>query len=290
MPMPTIHTVIIGFTPLTDLSQAKPRQIKEHEYFINLVAQYALGEVHYTEFENYRDIVDKVNPFFIITFDEMTAHSVKEHKKDVFFYVIDSPGSVFYRKATAEEKQERHRKVFEEIVDLIRNINESDEKGVAAIRKYAGMEYKEIYDMLIQMIISDNETARKQAWELLSNNNGHSMFIWMRAQLLTELWSDADGKGKEEFLCLAMKQHIDNGFASKIEDFTDEDGQQYHQYMFQYVDGSDTNYIRRIPFGYKGQGKYEYEALLKKYETPIGVAMMLEAGQLKSKREEIIQN
>lgn len=289
MPMPTIHTVIIGFTPLADTFQAKPRQIRDNEYFTKLIAEYDIGEVHYTEHENYRDILDKVNPFFIVTFSEVEAHSIKEYKKDAFLYVIDSPGSVFSRKATAATKQERHIKVFKEIQTLIQEFLKDDPKGEKAIRKYASMGYKETYDMLIQMIISDNETARKQAWELLMNNDGHPSFLWMRAQLIGEVWSNADGKGKEEFLCLAMKQHIDNGFASELGDFTDEDGQVYHQYMFHYIDGSEANYIRRIPVGYKGQGKYEYEALLNKYETPIGPQMMLEAGQLEKKREEILE-
>ncbi len=289
MPMPTIHTVIIGFTPLKDTSQAKPRQIKENEYFTKLIAEYDIGEVHYTEYENYRDILDKVNPFFIVTFNQVEAHSIKEYKKDAFLYVVDSPGGVFHRKATAEEKKERHRVVFKEITTLAEKIREDNEKGVAAIRKYAGMGYNEIYNMLIQMIISDNETARKQAWELLMNNNGHRDFIWMRAQLISEVWDHADGKGKEEFLCLAMNQHIDNGFASKLENFTDDSGQVFHQYMFHYINGSEANYIRRIPVGYKGQDKYEYEAILKKHETPNGVQMLLEAGQLEKKREEILE-
>ena len=117
------------------------------------------------------------------------------------------------------------------------------------------------------------------------NNDGHSNFIWMRVQLICETWDHCDGKGKEEFLCMAMDQHIDEGIARKLDDFTDVDEQKYHQYMFCDLFGCDLNYIRRIPFGTKGQDKWAYQALLDKYETPNGPKMMLEAGQMKSKKE-----
>ena len=74
-----------------------------------------------------------------------------------------------------------------------------------------------------------------------------------------------------------------------MDDFTEGD-QLYHQYMWLFLDGSDTNYIRRIPFGTKGQNKYAYEAILKKYDTPNGLQIMIEAGQMREKKEEYIQD
>ena len=85
---------------------------------------------------------------------------------------------------------------------------------------------------------------------------------------------------------MAMNQHIDEGLAWQMEDFTDLDGQQYHQYMFRDLFDHDLNYIRRIPFGFKDQDKWAYEAILTKYGTPTGPQMMLEAGQMRSKKEE----
>lgn len=287
--MQKFHTLIVGFTPVTDTDQ-KPRQLRDSKYFTDVLSEYNLGEVHFCESDKYKEIIDKVNPFFIITFGEFVAQEIKGYKKDVFFYVIDSPGSVFSRKTEIEIKQAKHRKVFQEIADLIQKIQEDGSEKEGYARKFAGMEYKEIYNMLIQAIVGKNEDLRQQAWGLLTNNNGHSQFVWMRAQLICEVWSTSDGKKKEEFLCLAMDQHIENGLAHKIEDFTDEDGQVFHQYLFHFVDGSDSNYIRRIPFGFKGQDKYAYEALLKKYDIPTGPQMMLEAGEYKKKREEYLKN
>lgn len=134
------------------------------------------------------------------------------------------------------------------------------------------------------MIISDREDLRDKAWSLLMRNDGHPDFVWMRVQLICEVWDHGDGKKKEEFLSMAMDQHIENGAAEQLEDFTEMDGQVYHQYLFLYPDGSNAHYIRRIPVGYAGQDKYEYESILRKYETPTGPQMMLEAGEVKKLR------
>lgn len=279
-----IKTLIIGFTPLEDNSGKKPREIKFDEYLKRLLTDFQLGEVCFVKQESFKEAIDKHDPFFAIVFDESSAQAVKDHKKDVFVYVTDAPSSIFYRKAEVEEKQKKQRRTFQEIAELVKKLEAEDEKGIRAARHYAGMSYQDTYDWLIQMIISDREDLREKAWELLMRSDGHPNFVWMRAQLICEVWEHSDGKEKEEFLCMAMDQHIGNGAARKIEDFTDSDGRAYHQYMFSYPDGKDANYIRRIPVGRKGQDKYEYEAILKKYETPTGPQLMFEAGEVKKMR------
>jgi hypothetical protein len=83
-----------------------------------------------------------------------------------------------------------------------------------------------------------------------------------------------------------MSQHIDNGMARKMEDFIDEEGQRFHQYMLCDYFGNDLNYIRRIPHGFKKQEKWGYVAILEKYKTPTGPQMLLEAGEGRSKKTE----
>lgn len=285
-----IKTLIIGFTPIQDVSGKKSRELKFDQYFKGLLSDFYLGEVHFVKQDNFKEAIDKHDPFFVIVFDEFTAREVKGYKKDVFVYVTDAPSRIFYRKAEIEEREKKQRKTFEEISGLVKKLEVDDEKGLKAARQYAGMSYNDTYDWLIQMIISDREDLRQKAWDLLLRNDGHPDFVWMRAQLLCEVWDYGDGKKKEEFLCMAMDQHIENGMAEQLEDFTDVDEQIYHQYMFHFFDGSDANYIRRIPIGQVGQDKYAYEALLKKYDTPNGVQMMMEAGQMKSKKEEYFSN
>lgn len=277
----SIKTLIVGFTPLEDNSGKKPREIKYDTYFKELLADFQLGEVCFVKRENFREAIDRHDPFIVIVFDEFTAQEVKDYKKDVFVYMTDAPSTIFYRKAGIEEKQKKQRETFQEIAGLVERLQAEDEKGIKAARHYAGMSYQDTYDWLIQMIISDREDLQKKAWELLMRSDGHPSFIWMRAQLICEVWDHGDGKKKEEFLCMAMRQHIDIGSARQLPDFTEADGQVFHQYLFSYPDGSDANYIRRIPVGFTGQDKYAYEALLKKYDTPNGPQVMLEAGDIK---------
>ena len=90
-------------------------------------------------------------------------------------------------------------------------------------------------------------------------------------------------EGKNKFISL-LKLILETGVFPEPP-ILYEDGQQYHQYMFCDLFGCDLNYIRRIPFGTKGQDKWAYQALLDKHETPNDPQMMLEAGQMKSKKE-----
>jgi hypothetical protein len=284
----SIRTLIIGFVPLKDTTGKKSRELKADQYFKDLLSDFDLGEVHFApqQQSEYQKAIDTLHPFVVIVFDEFMAREVKAYKRDVFIYVAISPSSVFHRKAEVESKQNKQRKMLEEIAGLIQRIREDGVENEALVRRTAGTSYQEMYDLLIKALISDRKDLQEKAWDLLTRNDVHPNFIWMRAQLICEVWEHSDGKGREEFLCMAMDQHIGNGVARKIEDFTDSDGQVYHQYMFSYPDGKDANYIRRIPVGHKGQDKYAYEAILKKYETPTGPQMMLEAGEVKKLRSE----
>lgn len=282
-----LNTLIIGYVPLTDLTGKKSRQLKADAYFKELLSGFDLGDVHYTTHDDWKAKVDDTNPIVIVSLGgEWYAQQIKEYKKDSALYVAEHPNGVFSRKAEEEEKRAKNIKVFTEIAGILKQIRDEGEEQLKVVRKFSAMSYKDVYDMLVQMIISDNKEAKEKAWELLTSNDVHSNFIWMRAQMMMEVWQHADGKGKEQFLCMSMDQHIENGMARKLDDFTDEDGQKYHQYMFCDFFGCDLNYIRCIPFGEKGQDKYAYEAILDKYETPNGLQMNLEAGQMKSKKEE----
>lgn len=282
-----LDTLIIGYIPLADLVGKKGRQLKADAYFKELLSGFDLGTVHYATHDDWRTKVDEVNPIVIVSFGgDWYAQQIKEYKKDSLLYTAEHPNAVFSRKAEEQEKRDENIKKFKEIAGTLQKIRDEGEEEMKTIRKFCAMSYKDVYDMFVQMIISDNKEAKEKAWELLTSNDVHSNFIWMRAQMMMEVWQHADGKGKEQFLCMSMDHHIENGLARKLDDFTDKDGQKYHQYMFCDFFGCDLNYIRRIPYGEKGQDKYNYGAILDKYETPNGLQMNLEAGQMKSKKEE----
>lgn len=286
-----LNTLIVGYIPLTDLTGKKGRQLKADQYFKDLVGGFDIGNVYYATHDDWKTKADHINPIVIVSLGgDWYAQQIKEYKKDSLLYAAEHPNAVFSRKAEEQEKRDENIKKFTEIAGIIKKIRDEGEEELKTVRKFSAMSYKDVYDMLVQMIISDNKEAKEKAWELLTSNDVHSNFIWMRAQMMMEVWQHADGKGKEQFLCMSMDHHIENGMARKLDDFTDEDGQKYHQYMFCDFFGCDLNYIRRIPYGEKGQDKYNYQAILDKYETPNGLQMNLEAGQMKSKKEEYFKN
>jgi len=285
-----VSTLIIGFIPLSDVSGRKPRELRDDKYFKDLLADFDLGEVHFATYNNYKEELDKVDPIVTIVFGDWYAQEVNHHKKDTWIYVATFPSTIFCKKVEVEEKQKKQKEIFKSIAGHIQKLKEEPEEKSNDMRKIAAMTEDDMYKMFIRAIIGDSEELRQRTWALLMDNNAGSRFVWMRARLLMEVWQHGDGKKKEEFLCMAMDQHIENGFARKMENFTDTDGQEFHQYMFTHPSGFDAKYIRRIPLGFKGQDKYAYEALLTKYETPNGLQMMLEAGQMKSKKEEWLGN
>jgi len=280
-----INTLIIGYVPIVDTTGKKPREIRDNNYFKELLSSYDLGNIYYSNQTdiNWKAKRDEINPLIIVYLgSEYYAQEVRKYKNDALMYLADGASSVFYRKAEAEEKKEKHKKIFSEIERMKKKIKEDGEEEVQNIRKFSAMSYNDMYKMIQKAIISDDKELNKKAWELLMNKNGHSDFIWMRVQLICECWEASDAKGKENFLNLAMKDHIDNGLALELAIHTDEEGVQYRQYEFIYPNGQRTYYIRRIPIATKGMDKYGYENLLSKYETPNGARMLLEVGQMKS--------
>ncbi len=280
-----INTLIIGYVPLADTAGKKPREIRDDKYFRELLSGFDLGNVHYSNQTpiNWQKKIDEVNPIIIIYLGgEYYAGEVKKYKDDALMYVADDAGSVFYRKAEIEKKREKHQKIFTEIGSIVKKLKDDGEKELEGVRKFAAMTYDDMYKMIQKAIIGDDKDLSKKAWELLMNKNGHSDFVWMRAQLVVECWQASNAKQKEEFLNLAMKDHIDNGLARELAIHTDEEGIQYRQYEFIYPNGQRTYYVRRIPIVTKEMEKYGYENLLDKYETPNGAQMLLEVGQMKN--------
>jgi len=287
--MADINILIVGYVPFDDNFGKKPSEIKSNQYFKDLLAGFDLGNVYYAERGSYKDIIDKINPLVIIVFEEYIANEIKSCKNDAMLYVLCDPRLVFRRKNEAVQNQEENKRKLEEIAGMVKHIREGGEQTEKAARQFASMDYNQMYDMIVKSIIGDNEILKQKAWDLLTHNNVHENFVWMRAQLICDAWQHSDGKGREEFLCMAMNQHIENGMARKIEDFTGEDGQRYHQYAFNFFNGTDAKLIRRIPYGFPGQDKYAYEKLLDQNEVPTGPRMMLEAGQLKEEKEKHIR-
>ena len=284
-----IDTLIIGYVPITDTAGKKPRELRDTNYFKELLSNYDLGAVYYASQNpiSWKAKIDEINPLVIIYLgSEYYAEEVRKYKNDALMYLADDAGSIFYRKAEAEKKKEKHRKIFSEIEGILKKIKDDGEKEIEGVRKFAAMTYNDMYKMIQKAIISEDKELSKKAWELLMNKNGHSNFVWMRVQLICECWEASNAKGKEEFLNLAMKDHIDNGLARELTIHTDEEGIQYRQYEFLYPNGQRTYYIRRIPIATKEMENYGYENLLSKYETPNGARMLLEVGQMKDQMKE----
>jgi hypothetical protein len=279
-------TFLVDFVPT--FTKDTPSQLKRKEYVDEILSTYDLGEVVTCTLAECKERGVSEKPDIIICTYEYEAREIKDLIPEAALYVAEGVHSVFSRKSETEEKIVKNRKIFEEASSMVKWIREATDEEREQMRKVHALSYNEMYKMIQKAIISDNEETRKQAWDLLwGPGEKHSNIIWMRVQMMAEVWEYAKGKALEELMLMSMERHLDYGLARKMENFTDEDGQEYHQYMILDPFGHDFNHIRRLPCATKDQERYAYENLLEKCELPKNyMRVQLEADQVKKLWEE----
>ncbi len=178
---------------------------------------------------------------------------------------------------------EKNRKIFEDAAETVQRIREASPEEREQMRKFHALSYDELYKMIQKAIISDDEDLRKKAWDLLwGPGEKNSNIIWMRVQMMAEVWEGSKGEQLEQLMLMSMEKHLDQGTARKMDDFIDADGQKYHQYMFLDPYGDDLKHIRRLPFASKDETRIGYENLLEKYEIPTNyLRIQVEANSLR---------
>ena len=274
-------TFLVDFMP--DITKDTPSQLKRREYANGLLKAYDLGDIILCSLSECKKRCAEEKPEVVICTYEYEAREIKSLLPEAAIYVVESVNSVFSRKSDIDEKIEKNRKIFEEASYMIKRMRDSTDEERLQIRMFHSMSYDDLYKMIQRAIISEDENVRKQAWDLLwGPGEKHENFIWMRVQLMAEVWEHAKGKSLEELMLMSMSQHIEQNTARKMDNFIDSDGLEYYQYMFLDPFGKDTNHIRRLPFATKKQDRYGYENLLEKNEVPTNyLRVQLEANSLR---------
>ncbi|HMO78145.1 MAG TPA: hypothetical protein PKA42_02505 [Candidatus Paceibacterota bacterium] len=282
-------TFLVDFAPT--VWKETPAQLRRKQYVDDLLKIYDLGEVVFCSHAECLERGVTENPDVIICCYEYFAREIKDKIPEAVLYVTEGVSGVFSRKAEVEEKMKSNKKIFEDAADTVKRIREASPEERDQMRKFHALSYDELYKMIQQAIIGDNEDLRKKAWDLLwGPGEKNSAIIWMRVQMMAEVWEGSKGDRLEQLMLMSMGRHLDLGLVRKMDTFTDADGQQYHQYMFLDPYGNDFNYIRRLPFGTKDQDRYTYEALLKKNEIPINyMRLQMEAVQFRKEINEYLQ-
>lgn len=284
-----MKTLVVGYEP-PELDTLKGANLNKHQYFQETLASYNLGEVLFLSLEDGKKQINDINPLLVFTFYDTYAREIKEIKKDILLYVIPTHGQIFSRKAEVEKQKDKLNKILTEAESVVSEIV-SGEKDDTELRKYGALSYKDLYDMITKAIIGDDEDLKKKAWDLLwGEGEKHSDIIWMRVQMMAECWEHSKGEQLEQLMLMSMERHIDMRLARKMDMFTDEDGQQYHQYMFLDPYGNDLKHIRRLPCATKDEDRYGYEARLEKCEIPTNfLRVQMEANQFRKECDEYLQ-
>lgn len=285
----TIKTLVAGYEP-PKLDSLKGAQLIRHQYFQDTLASYNLGEVLFLSLEEVKKQIHEINPLLVFTFYDTYAGELKEIKKDILLYVIPTYGQIFARKAEVDEQKEKLNRILSEAESVVSEVV-SGEKGDVDLRMFAGLSYKDLYDMITKALISEDEDLKKKAWDLLwGEGEKRSDIVWMRVQMMAECWEHSKGKNLEQLMLMSMERHIDMRLARKMDMFTDADGQQYHQYMFLSPYGHDMNHIRRLPCAIKDEDRYSYESRLEKCEIPTNfLRVQIEANQFRKECDEYLQ-
>ena len=286
----TIKTLVVGYEPPA-LKTLKGAQLKRHQYFQDTLASYNFGEVIFLSEDESKKQIPDVNPLLVFVTHDTMAREIKEIKKDCLLYVIPTYNQIFTRKAEIEEKKEKLNGILTEAENVVSEVL-SGEKDDKELRHFASLDYSDMYEMITKAIIGEDEDLKKKAWGLLwDDGEKHSDIIWMRVQMMAECWEHSKGDNLEQLMLMSMERHIDMKLARKMDDFTDADGQGYHQYMFLSPYGQDMNHIRRLPFAKKDEDRYAYEARLEECEIPTNfLRVQLEANQFRKQCDEYLQS
>ncbi len=112
--------------------------------------------------------------------------------------------------------------------------------------------FEEIHKAVVHMLINGTEEQQKKVWKQL--NEGKGDWVWMKMKILTDAYSSADAKAREEFSLIAMNKHLESGYVTQVEDLIDEEtGIKYRQYE------RPNGLFWRVPYATDNMDKYAYE-------------------------------
>lgn len=118
--------------------------------------------------------------------------------------------------------------------------------------------FSEVYKAVTHLLVNGTKEQQDKVWKML--NEGDGEWAWMKMKVITDAYSSADAKGKEEFSLISMEQHLKSGTAVLLEEtFTDpETDIKYRLYRFK------NGLLYKIPFATEGMDKYAYDKALNK--------------------------
>lgn len=118
--------------------------------------------------------------------------------------------------------------------------------------------FDEVYKAVTHLLVNGTKEQQDKVWKML--NEGDGEWAWMKMKVITNAYSFADAKGKEEFSLISMDQHLKSGNAVFLEEtFTDpETDIKYRLYKFK------NGLFYKIPFATEGMDKYSYDKALNK--------------------------
>lgn len=283
-------TLLVDFAPT--ITKETPSQLKRRAYAEEVLALYDLGDVTVCTMQECRELLTHTDPDIIIATSDHEASELKTLKPEAVLYSAISANSVFSRKAEEEERKEENKKIFDDAVRTVEMIRNATDEERVQMRKVHSLSYKERYDMITKAIISDNEDLKKKAWDLLwGPGEKHKDVIWMRVQMMAEVWEHSKGERLEQLMLMSMERYLDYDLVRPMDDFEDADGQKYYQYMFLDPFGNDFNHIRRLPYAPKDCDRYKYERMLEECGIPTNyLHLQMEANEIRKRWDEHLEH
>jgi len=118
--------------------------------------------------------------------------------------------------------------------------------------------FEEVYKSIVHILTQGTKEQQDKVWKML--NEGKGDWVWLKMKVLTDAYSAADAKAREEFSLIGITQHLKSGYVTQIDDFTDEEtGIKYRQYK------RPHGLVWRVPYATEGMDKYAYDKALNKH-------------------------
>ncbi len=283
-------TLLVDFIPT--ITKETPSQLKRRAYADEVLASYDLGDVTFCSMQECREILLQTDTDIIIVSSDYEAQELKKLKPEAVLYAAISASSIFSRKAEEESRKEENQKVFADAQKTVQEIRNATDEEREQMRRVHSLSYKEMYDMITKALISDNEDLKKNAWDLLwGPGEKHSNILWMRTQMMAEVWEHSKGERLEQLMLMSMERYLDHNLVRQMDDFEDVEGQKYYQYMFLDPFGNDFKHIRRLPYAPKDCDRYKYERMLEECEIPTNfLRLQIEANEIRKRWNEHLEH
>lgn len=119
--------------------------------------------------------------------------------------------------------------------------------------------FDEIYQSVVNILIHGDKKVVKKMWKII--NSKEECWLWIKMKIITDTYSTADAKGKEQFCLINIKERIKSGDAVELKKHFVDIETKIEYRVFEFKNGRPPY---KIPIATEGMDKFAYDKALNK--------------------------